>query len=155
MVETKSYFSLNVCVYNYYLLLLCLAYFLRIDKCICKRCVCESGCFYLTLLPQNAMWFMRMTWPVHWSCALRYIDPMLVDSARSKISRLVMRSRNATPSLETKRPHVDLFQFLQVPAVQVPRITSAEERSDDDCIVHLLVSLEGVCNALWAVSYWT
>lgn len=47
---------------------------------------------------------------------------------------------------------MDLFQFLQVPAVQVPRITSAEERRDDDCIVHLLVSLEGVCNAVGALS---
>lgn len=34
---------------------------------------------------------IRMTRPVHRKCALMSIDPILIDSTRSKISRLVMR----------------------------------------------------------------
>lgn len=64
------------------------------------------------------------------------IDLMLVEFARSKISRLVRQSFYVIPSME---------QFLDVPVVQGPRFAFI----DDHCAVHLVEKVCKSSNLLW------
>lgn len=59
------------------------------------------------------------TWPVHRTFHFMNIDSILVASARSKLSRLIMRSWNLISTIQRRNCMWNVFQFLDVTALQI------------------------------------
>lgn len=64
------------------------------------------------------------TWPIHRTFHLMNIDSILVASARSKLSRLIMRSWNLISTMERRNCIWNFFQFLDVTAFQIHPFSS-------------------------------